>query len=79
MSGDEDKYKYYSNKICSLIRLSKKLYYQDCFKHHKTNVKKTREGINDVLHCRKKTKLITALKDPNNGNKILKEPSRIPV
>ena len=41
-------------------------------------MKKTWEGINDVLHHRKKTKLITALKDPNNGNKIVKEPSQIP-
>ena len=42
-------------------------------------MKKTWEGINDVLHRRKKTKLITALKDPNNGNKIVKEPSQIPT
>ena len=78
MSVDEGKYKYYRNKICSLIRLRKKLYYEDCFEHHKTNMKKTWEGINDVLHFRKKTKLITAPKDPNNDNKIVKELSRIP-
>ena len=78
VSGDEDKYKYYRNKICSLIRLSKKIYYQDYFERHKTNMKKTWEGINDVLHRRMKTKLITSLEDPNNCNKIVKEPSQIP-
>ena len=41
-------------------------------------MKKTWDGINDILHRRKTTKLITALKDPNNGNKIVKEPSQIP-
>ena len=77
VSGDEDKYKYYRNKICSLIRLSKKIYYQDYFERHKTNMKKTWEGINDVLHRRKKTKIITAIKDPNKSNKIVKEPSQV--
>ena len=77
MSGDEDKYKYYRNKICSLIRLSKKIYYQDYFERNKTNMKKTWEGINDVLHRRKKTKIITAIKDPNKGKKIVKEPSQV--
>ena len=76
VSDDEDKYKYYRNKICSLIRLSKKICYQDYFERHKTNMKKTWEGINDILHRRKKTKIITAIKDPNKSNKIVKEPSQ---
>ena len=35
------------------------------------------EGINDVLHRRKKTKIITAIEDPNKSNKIVKEPSQV--
>ena len=48
VSGDEDKYKYYGNKIYSLIRLRKNMYYQDYFERDKTNMKKTWEGANDV-------------------------------
>ena len=41
-------------------------------------MKKTWEGINDVLlHRRKKTKIITAIKDPNKRNKIVKESSQV--
>ena len=41
--------------------------------------KETRQGINELLHPRKKNlKVISALKDFNNRNKIIKEGSRIP-
>ena len=40
-------------------------------------MKKTWEGINDVLHRRKKTKIITAIKDLNKSKKIVKEPSQV--
>ena len=41
--------------------------------------KKTWQGINELLHRRKKNlKVISALKDFNNRNKIIKEGSRIP-
>ena len=39
---------------------------------------KTWDGKNDILHRKKKIKLITALKEPNNGNNIMEEPSQIP-
>ena len=39
-SGDDRKYRFYRNKICNLIRLSKKRYYQNYFEHNITNVKK---------------------------------------
>ena len=42
-SGDDSRYKYYRNKICSLIRLSKKRYYYEYFEHNVTNMKKTWE------------------------------------
>ena len=42
-------------------------------------MKKTWEGINELLHQRKKNlKAISALKDFNNRNKIVKDGSRIP-
>ena len=42
-------------------------------------MKKTWQGINELLNRRKRNfKLITALKDPNNNNKVTKKPSRIP-
>ena len=43
------------------------------------NMKKTWQGINELLHRRKQNlKVISALKDFNNRNKIVKEGSRIP-
>ena len=75
-SGDDSRYKYYRNKICSLIRLRKKRYYYDYFEHNVANIKKTWEGINEVLYRRKRNfKNITKLKDKG---KIVKEASQIP-
>ena len=39
--GDQEKYKYYRNKICSLTRLSKKHYYCAFFNNNLNNMKKT--------------------------------------
>ena len=39
-SGDEVRYKYYRNKISSLIRISKKNYYSDYFEANMPNIKK---------------------------------------
>ena len=60
-SGDTANYKIYRNKICTLTRLSKRNYYSKFFNDNLTNMKKTWEGINNVL-CRGKlmnTKPIT--------------------
>ena len=76
-SGDDRKYRFYRNKICNLIRLSKKRYYQNYFEHNITNIKKTWEGINELLNRRKKeTRIISALKD--NNHKMVTEASQIP-
>ena len=40
-------------------------------------MKKTWERINDVLYFRKKTKIVTAIKDINKSNKIVKEPPQV--
>ena len=56
--------------------ISKKRYYYEYFEHNVTNVKKTWEGINELLYRRKRNfKNITQLKDRGN---IVKEASQIP-
>ena len=78
-SGDEVRYKQYRNKIYTVIRLSKRKYYDTFFENNMANMKKTWQGINELLHRRKQNlKVISALKDFNNRNKIVKESSRIP-
>ena len=78
-SGDEVRYKQYRNKINTLIRLSKRKYYNTFFENNVANMKKTWQGINELLHRRKQNlKVISALKDFNNCNKIVREGSRIP-
>ena len=74
-SGDDSRYKYYRNKICSLIRLSKKKYYFEYFDHNVANMKKTWEGINELRYRRKRNFInITKVKDKG---KIVKA-SQIP-
>ena len=59
-SGDTANYKIYRNKICTLTRLSKQQYYSKFFNDNLTNMKKTWEGINNVLARKlKNTKSIT--------------------
>ena len=53
-SGDTAKYKQYRNKISSLTRLSKKLYYQALFEANLSNMKKSWEGINTLINPNKK-------------------------
>ena len=45
-SGDIDKYKYYRNKLLTLSRLSKKLYYSAYFTDNMTSMRKAWAGIN---------------------------------
>ena len=73
-SGDEVRYKQYRNKIYTLIRLSKRKYYNTFFENNMANMKKTWQGINELLYRRKQNlKVISALKDFNNRNKIVEE------
>ena len=48
-SGDDLRYKYYRNKICTLIRLSKKRYYHKYFEHNVANMKK-KHG-KELMNC----------------------------
>ena len=79
VSGDTANYKIYTNKTCTLTRLSKHQYYSKFF-NNLTNIKKKRtwEGINNVL-ARKlnNTKRITFIKDTNDDNSVTNDPSTI--
>ena len=65
-SGDTATYKLYRNKILSLTRQSKRLYYQSYFSSNLNNMKKTWEGINTLINKHRKTKLVSSLKLPDN-------------
>ena len=66
-SGYINKYKLYRNKILTLTRVSKKLYYHTYFEQNANNLKNTWKGINILINRNKKNiKQITALRKPNN-------------
>ena len=67
-SGDSEKYKYYRNKICSLIRLSKKSYYHGLFKNNLNDMRKTWQTINALLYRRKRRFILPS---KTNGFMIL--------
>ena len=48
-------YKTYRNLIVTLIRKSKKRYYADFFEEHQQNLKKTWDGIRDLINVSKKS------------------------
>ena len=78
-SGDDVRCKQYRKKIYTMIRLSKRIFYDTLFEKNMANLKKIWQGINELLYQRKKNfKVISALKDFNNRNKIVKLGSRIP-
>ena len=66
-SGDMARYKLYRNKVLMLTRISKKSYFHKYFEENFTNIKKTWEGINDLLGRKQNVrKNITSLKCPGN-------------
>ena len=60
-AGDTVKYTLYRNKISSLTRLSKKLYYHAYFEENLNNMKKTWEGINNLINPNKKNQNLCRL------------------
>ena len=79
-TGDKVRYKHYRNKICTLIRLSKRRYYDTFFENNMGNMKRNlaRNQWTFTSTEEKNLKVISALNDFNNRNKIIKEGSRIP-
>ena len=62
-SGDSKTYKIYRNKILMLTRISKRNFFHNYFEDNLSNIKKTWEGINNLLgRKRKAIKHITSLK-----------------
>jgi len=75
--GDIDKYKYYRNKLLTLSRLGKKLYYSAYFSDNITNVRKTWAGINSLINSHGRcSNSITSLKYPNG--ELTHNPFEIP-
>ena len=67
-NGDNSKYKIYRNMLANLIRISKKNYYSSYFSENFNNMRKTWEGINNLLNRkRNKRKSINTLKHLNNN------------
>ena len=69
-----ENYKYYRNKIVTLIRLSKKNYYQNYFKENLNNIKKTWNGIKQIINISNKIfNPITSMYINNNvSNEMIK-------
>ena len=64
-AGDKIKYKLYGNRITSLTRLSKKMYFHSYFQRNISNINKTGKGINMLISNNKKTpKINNKLKGP---------------
>ena len=71
-------YKYYRNKISTLIRVSKKKYYFEYFELNIKNMKNTWDGINDLINRNKrKSCRISGLKDTESG-RVIRESSVLP-
>ena len=49
------RYKFYRNKIVSLIRLSKRNHYSDYFRTNNTNLRKIWEGVREIISLRTKS------------------------
>ena len=65
--GNIKLFKIYRNKISTLTRLSKKIYFHNYFQNNTNNLKRTWEGINDMINRKKKnSKVIVAMKRPLN-------------
>ena len=78
--GDIDKYKFYRNKITTLIRQSKKLYYHTYFTQHMNDMTKTWTGINEVMNRnkRKSKPIVVGLIKRLNGNGVTRNPAERP-
>ena len=51
-------YRSYRNQVVSLIRKNKKKYYAEYFEQHQANIKKTWDGIRELINVNKKTKIM---------------------
>ena len=76
--GDIHKYKFYRNKIATLIQQSKKLNNHTYFAQHMNDIKKTWTGINKVMnHNKRNSKPIVSL-EQLNGNGVTHNTAELP-
>ena len=66
----------YRNRIVSLSRLSKRLNYEAYFTTNLKNMKKTWEGINELLNRQGSRKQASVLQRPNNSG-VIEKPADI--
>ena len=63
-SDKGERYKYYRNIVCHLIRISKRNYFHNYFNNNIANMKKMWKGISNVLNQKKKYhQKISSIKD----------------
>jgi hypothetical protein len=76
-SGNKEKYRLYRNKITNLTRMSKRFYFEEYFLNNLKNIRKTWEGINNLINRKKKSlKLVTKMRCPIK-NEIATSPTEI--
>ena len=63
------KYKTYKNKLTDLLRVAKRLYFQNQIELNKTNIKQTWKILNNAIRLNKKKELTYPLVD-GNGESI---------
>ena len=63
-----NKYKKQRSSVVSMVRGSKISFYKQYFLEHKTNAKKTWDGINSILRQNKKTRFLPTSAIDRNGN-----------
>jgi hypothetical protein len=51
----QSRYKFYRNRIVSLLRLSKKIHFNNFFRSNSNNIKKVRDGVRDLISTKTKT------------------------
>jgi len=76
-SGDFQKYKTYRNFIVTLTRASKKSYYDHYFNSNLTNIKKTWEGINNLIGSKKSRKKSINAMRCNHTSRLFHDPIKI--
>ena len=76
LSDDTEKYKLCRNHILTLTLLRKKLYFHEYFETNLSSIKKTWEGINNLLNRRRNRKSVSKIKKPDNSG-FTQDPSQI--
>ena len=77
IANKHDKYILYRKSIRSLTRASKKLFYQSFFNQNLSNMKKTWEGIRELIGRQKKDRKSISAVRANSSSPLVNDPSKI--